>query len=313
MKAITYTRFGPPEVLQLQDVPQPTPKAREVLIRIHASTVCKEDPDMRATPGFNGLLKPAHPILGQEYAGEVVAVGPKVTAFKPGDPVYGIDLFGAYAEYKCVAETAALAIKPAGLTYAEAASVPNGALTALPYLRDHGRIKAGQRILVHGASGSVGTAAVQLAKAFGAEVTGVCSTPNLDLVRSLGADAVVDYTQEDFTRSGQTYDIVFDAVGKLPFSRCRTSLAEHGVYLTVVPGLGALLSAPWAKQKIRFAATGLRPASHKAEDLRFINGLIEAGQFRAVIDRRYPLEQLAEAHRYVATGRKKGNVVIDIR
>ena len=312
MKAITYTRFGPPEVLQLQDVPQPAPRAKEILVRIHASTVCKEDPDMRATPGFNGLLKPAHPILGQEFAGDVVAIGPEVKSFKPGDQVYGIDLFGAYAEYKCVAETAALAIKPAGLTYAEAASVPNGALTALPYLRDHGRIKAGQRILVHGASGSVGTAAVQLAKAFGAEVTGVCSTPNLDLVRSLGADAVVDYTQEDFTRSGQTYDIVFDAVGKLSFSRCRKALAETGVYLTVFPRLEALLSAPWAKQKVRFAATGLRSAGQKAEDLRFINGLIAAGQFKAVIDRCNPLEQLAEAHNYVAKGHKRGNVVITV-
>ena len=192
------------------------------------------------------------------------------------------------------------------------AEVVGGVLTALPYLRDHGRIKAGQRVLVHGASGSVGTAAVQLAEAFGAEVTGVCSTPNLDLVRSLGAAAVVDYTQEDFTQSGRTYDIIFDAVGKLPFSHCRKSLTERGVYLTVVPGLGAFLHAPWAKQKVRFAATGLRPASHKAEDLRFINGLIKAGQFKAVIDRCYPLEQLAEAHRYVAKGHKRGNVVIAV-
>jgi len=310
MKAITYTRFGPPEVLQLNEVARPTPKANEILIRIQASTVCKEDPDMRATPGFNGLLKPSHPILGQEFAGDVVAVGPEVTAFKPGDPVYGIDAFGAYAEYKCLSEKSAMAIIPAGLTYAEAASLPNGVLTALPFLRDHGRIRAGQRVLVHGASGSVGAAAVQLAKAFGAEVTGVCSTPNLDLVRSLGADAVVDYTQEDFTRSGRTYDTIFDAVGKLPFSRCRHSLTEAGVYLTVLPRLEALLSAPWARQKARFAATGLRSAGQKAEDLRFINGLIEAGQLRAVIDRCYPLEQIADAHRYVEAGHKKGNVVI---
>ncbi len=312
MKAITYTRFGPPEVLQLRDVPQPAPKAREVLIRIHAATVCKEDPDMRAAPGFNGLLKPAHPILGQEFAGDVVAIGPEVDGFKPGDPVYGIDAFGAYAEYKCLPETGALALKPAQMTYAEAASLPNGVLTALPFLRDHGRIKAGQRVLVHGASGSVGTAAVQLANAIGAEVTGVCSTPNLDLVRSLGADFVVDYLQEDFTRSGKTYDIVFDAVGKLPFSHCRTSLTNDGVYLTVFPRPEALLSMPWARQKARFAATGLRSAVQKAEDLRFINGLIAAGQFKAVIDRCYPLDQIARAHRYVEAGHKKGNVVIDL-
>ncbi len=313
MKAITYTRFGPPEVLQLQDVPQPAPRAKEILVRIHASTVCKEDPDMRATPGFNGLLKPAHPILGQEFAGDVVAIGPEVKSFKPGDQVFGIDTFGAYAEYKCLSEQSALAIKPAGLTYAEAASVPNGALTALPFLRDHGRIRAGQKVLVYGASGSVGTAAVQLARAFGADVTGVCSTANLDLVRSLGADVVIDYTREDFTESGRTYDIIFDAVGKLSFSRCRKALAETGVYLTVFPRLEALLSAPWAKQKVRFAATGLRSAKQKADDLRVIAELIEAGQFRAVIDRRYPLEQTAEAHRYVETGRKKGNVVIGVR
>lgn len=313
MKAITYTRFGPPEVLQLQDVPQPAPRAKEILVRIHASTVCKEDPDMRATPGFNGLLKPAHPILGQEFAGDVVAIGPEVKSFKPGDQVFGIDTFGAYAEYKCLSEQSALAIKPAGLTYAEAASVPNGALTALPFLRDHGRIRAGQKVLVYGASGSVGTAAVQLARAFGADVTGVCSTANLDLVRSLGADVVIDYTREDFTESGRTYDIIFDAVGKLSFSRCRKALAETGVYLTVFPRLEALLSAPWAKQKVRFAATGLRSAKQKAHDLRVIAELIEAGQFRAVIDRRYPLEQTAEAHRYVETGRKKGNVVIGVR
>lgn len=312
MKAIMYTRFGPPEVLQLQDVPKPAPRAKEILIRIQAATVCNEDPDMRAAPGPNGLLKPAHPILGQEFAGEVVAVGQEVNGFKPGDRVYGIDAFGAYAEYKCMPETGAVALKPTPMTYAEAASLPNGVLTALPFLRDHGRIRAGQRVLVHGASGSVGTAAVQLAKAFGAEVTGVCSTPNLDLVRSLGADAVVDYTQEDFTRTGRTYDIIFDAVGKLPFSHCRQSLTEAGIYLTVFPRLEALLSAPWARQKARFAATGLRSAGQKTEDLRFINGLIEAGQFRAVIDRRYPLEQLAEAHRYVETGRKKGNVVITL-
>ena len=312
MKAVMYARFGPPEVLQLQDVAKPTPKAKEILIRIYAATVCKEDPDMRAAPGFNGLLRPAHPILGQELAGEIEAVGSSVTRYKPGDQIFGIDNFGAYAEYKCMPESGALALKPTGLAYAEAASVPNGVLTALPFLRDQGHVRRGQRVLVYGASGSVGTAAVQLAKAFGAEVTGVCSTPNLDLVRSLGAGQVVDYTHADFTRLGQTYDIIFDAVGKLSFSGCRGALTENGVYLTVAPTLDALLSLPWASQKARFAATGLRPASQKAEDLRFITGLIESGQFRAVIDRRYPLEQVAEAHRYVEKGHKRGNVVITV-
>ena len=316
MRAVTYARFGPPEVLQVGQAPKPAPKAKEVLIRVHAATVCKEDPDMRAAPGFNGLLRPRHPILGQEFAGEVAAVGPGASRFKPGERVFGIDAFGAHAEYKCLSEDATLAGMPAGLTYAEAASVPNGALTALPFLRDHGHIRRGQIVLVYGASGSVGTAAVQLARAYGAEVTGACSTPNLELVRSLGASRVVDYTCEDFATLGQTYDIIFDAVGKLALSHCWDRLAEDGVYLTVIPGPGVLLRGLWASlaggRQARFAATGLRPARQKAEDLGYVRELIEAGQFRPVIDRRFPLEQIAEAHHYVQGGHKKGNVVITI-
>lgn len=316
MRAVTDARFGPPEVLQLVREPKPVPKARDVLIRVHAATVCKEDPDMRAAPGFNGLLKPRRPILGQEFAGEVEAVGPDASRFRPGDRVFGMDAFGAYAEYKCLSEEAALARMPAGLTYAEAASVPNGALTALPFLRDHGHIRRGQAVLVYGASGSVGTAAVQLARAYGAEVTGVCSTQNLELVRSLGATRVVDYTREDFTRQDHTYDIIFDAVGKLALARCWDRLAKDGVYLTVIPGPGVLLRGLWASlaggRRARFAATGLRSARQKAADLCFVRGLIETGQFRPVIDRRYPLEQIAQAHHYVQGGHKKGNVVITI-
>ena len=316
MRAVTYARFGPPEVLQVGQAPKPAPKAKEVLIRVHAATVCKEDPDMRAAPGFNGLLRPRHPILGQEFAGEVAAVGPGASRFKPGERVFGIDAFGAHAEYKCLSEDATLAGMPAGLTYAEAASVPNGALTALPFLRDHGHIRRGQIVLVYGASGSVGTAAVQLARAYGAEVTGACSTPNLELVRSLGASRVVDYTCDDFATLGQTYDIIFDAVGKLALSHCWDRLAEDGVYLTVIPGPGVLLRGLWASlaggRQARFAATGLRPARQKAEDLGYVRELIEAGQFRPVIDRRFPVEQIAEAHRYVQGGHKKGNVVITI-
>ena len=316
MRAVTYARFGPPEVLQVGQAPKPAPKAKEVLIRVHAATVCKEDPDMRAAPGFNGLLRPRHPILGQEFAGEVAAVGPGASRFKPGERVFGIDAFGAHAEYKCLSEDATLAGMPAGLTYAEAASVPNGALTALPFLRDHGHIRRGQIVLVYGASGSVGTAAVQLARAYGAEVTGACSTPNLELVRSLGASRVVDYTCDDFATLGQTYDIIFDAVGKLALSHCWDRLAEDGVYLTVIPGPGVLLRGLWASlaggRQARFAATGLRPARQKAEDLGYVRELIEAGQFRPVIDRRFPLEQIAEAHHYVQGGHKKGNVVITI-
>ena len=314
MKAIVYTKFGPPEVLHLQEVEKPTPKANEVLIKIYATAVTKEDPDMRASPGFNGFLKPRHPILGQELAGEIEAIGRGVTRFKPGDQVFGIDSFGAYAEYKCMPENGALAIKPANLSYEDAASVPNGALTALPFLRDKGKIQSGQTVLIYGASGSVGAAAVQLAKYYGAEVTGVCSTTNLEWVHSLGADQVIDYTQEDFTENGKTYDIIFDTVGKRSFSQCKGSLTDEGIYLATVPTPAIMLQALWSaksgSKKVRFAATGLRPAREKIKDLVFLTELIEAGKIKPVIDRRYPLEQTAEAHRYVEQGHKKGNVVI---
>jgi NADPH:quinone reductase-like Zn-dependent oxidoreductase len=245
MKAIVYTKFGPPEVLHLQEVQKPTPKANEVQIKIVATTVVKEDPDMRRSPGFNGLLKPRYPILGQELAGEIEAIGRDVTRFKPGDQVFGFDMFGAYAEYKCMPETGALAIKPVNLSYEEAASVPNGALTALPFLRDKAKIQSGQSVLIYGASGSVGSVAVQLAKYYGAEVTGVCSTANLEWVRSLGADQVIDYTQEDFTKNGKTYDIIFDTVGKRSFSECKGSLTDKGIYLATVPTPVIMLQALW--------------------------------------------------------------------
>jgi NADPH:quinone reductase-like Zn-dependent oxidoreductase len=315
MKAIVHTKFGPPEVLHLQEVEKPIPKANEVLIKIHATTVVKEDPDMRASPGFNGFLKPRNPILGQELAGEIEAIGRDVTRFKPGDQIFGFDMFGAYAEYKCISENGALAIKPVNLSYEEAASVPNGALTALPFLRDKGKIQSGQTVLIYGASGSVGAAAVQLAKYYGANVTGVCSTANLEWVKSLGADPVIDYTQEDFTENGKTYDIIFDTVGKLSFSECKGSLTDEGVYLSTVPTPVIMLQALWpakSGKKVKFAAAGLRPASEKIKDLVFLTELIEAGKIKPVIDKCYPLEQMAEAHRYVETGHKKGNVVITV-
>ena len=316
MKAIVYTKFGPPEVLQLREVEKPTPKANEVLIKIYATTVVKEDPDMRASPGFNGFLKPRHPILGQELAGEVEAIGSAVTRFKPGDQVFGIDMFGAYAEYKCMPEKGTLARKPGNISYEDAASVPNGALTALPFLRDEGKIQSGQTVLIYGASGSVGAAAVQLAKYYGAEVTGVCSTANLEWVKSLGADQVIDYTQEDFTENGKTYDIIFDTVGKRSFSGSKGSLTDEGIYLATVPTPVIMLQALWparsGSRKVKFAATGLRSASEKIKDLVFLTKLIEAGKIKPVIDRCYPLEQMAEAHRYVEQGHKKGNVVITV-
>jgi NADPH:quinone reductase-like Zn-dependent oxidoreductase len=316
MKAIIYTKFGSPEVLQLQEMEKPTPKANEVLIKIFATTVVKEDPDMRASPGFNGLLKPRNQILGQELAGEIESIGEDVTRFKTGDQVFGFDVFGAYAEYKCMPENRALVIKPVNMSYEEAASVPNGALTALPFLRDNGKIQSGQTVLIYGASGSVGAAAVQLAKYYGAMVTGVCSTANLEMVKSLGADQVIDYTREDFTENGKTYDIIFDTVGKSSFSKCKNSLTDDGIFLSTVPTPGmmlqSLLSAKSSGKKVRFVAAGLRPASEKIKDLHFLTELIEAGKLKPVIDRCYPLEQIAEAHRYVEKGHKKGNVVITV-
>ena len=315
MKAIVYTKFGPADVLQLKEVEKPTPKDNEVLIRIYATAVTKEDPDMRAKPGFNGLLKPRHAILGQELAGLVEAVGRNVTCFKPGDQVFGMDSFGAYAEYKCMPENGALAIQPANMSYQEAASFPNGALTALPFLRDKGNIRSGQTVLVYGASGSVGAAAVQLAKYYGAQVTGVCSTSNLEWVKSLGADQVIDYTREDFTKNGKTYDIIFDTVGKRSFSECKGALKGDGIYLTTVPTPQILLqafSSAKSGKKSKFLAAGLRPAREKVKDLLFLTELIEAGKLKAVIDKVYPLEQIAEAHRYVEKGHKKGNVVITV-
>jgi len=316
MKAIVYTKFGPPEVLHLQEVEKPNPKANEVLIKIVATTVVKEDPDIRASPGFNGLLKPRNPILGQELAVEIESIGRDVTRFKPGDQVFGFDMFGAYAEYKCMPEGGALAIKPANMSYEEAASVPNGALTALPFLRDKGAIQSGQTVLIYGASGSVGAAAVQIAKYYGAEVTGVCSTTNLEWVKSLGADQVIDYTQEDFTENGKTYDIIFDTVGKRSFSECKGSLTDKGIYLATVPTPVIMLQALWTaksgSKKVKFVAAGLRPAREKIKDLVFLTELIEAGKIKPVIDRCYPLEQIAEAHRYVEKGHKKGNVVITV-
>ncbi|MGE3910190.1 MAG: NAD(P)-dependent alcohol dehydrogenase, partial [Chloroflexota bacterium] len=235
MRAVVYTQYGPPEVLHLREVARPTPKDNEVLIRVHASTVTSGDWRLRkAEPvlirGFAGLLRPKHQTLGNEVAGDVEAVGSLVTRFKPGDAIFGTGMFGAYAEYHALPEDGMLMLKPPNLSYEQAAALPNGAFTALHFLR-LGGVKAGQRVLVYGASGSVGTYAVQLAKHFGAEVAAVCGTRNVDLVRSLGADRVIDYTREDFTRDGVRYDIIFDTVGKTSFSRCRRSLTPQGRYV----------------------------------------------------------------------------------
>jgi NADPH:quinone reductase-like Zn-dependent oxidoreductase len=302
MKAIVATQYGGPEVLQLQEVQKPAPKDKEILIRVHATTVTAGDHRMRSLdvpPVFwlparitLGFTKPKQPIYGMELAGEVEAIGKNVTRFKVGDQLFASTLehkFGAHAEYKCLPEQGMVAIKPANISYTEAAALPIGATTALRLLRK-GNLQRGQKVLIYGASGSVGTYAIQLAKHFGAEVTGACSTSNLDLVKSLGADHVIDYTNEAFSSVKQRYDVIFDTVAKFPKSQYSKILAPEGTYVTI-----ARLSTKENK-----------------EALLSIKELIEAGKIHAVIDRCYPLEDMVEAHRYVDTGHKRGNVVITV-
>lgn len=318
MKAIIYEKYGTPEVLQLIKMDKPLPKEDEVLIRIHATSASSGDVRMRKADPFIvrfmlGLRHPAIKVLGFVFAGEVQATGKNVTRFKIGDQVYGTSFkkFGAYAEYICLPENGMISPKPANLSYNEAAVIPFGGSTALHFLRT-AKLQAGQKVLIYGASGAVGTSAVQLAKYFGAEVTAVCSTTNVNLVRSLGADKVIDYTKEDFSKSGIIYDVVFDAVGKSPFSASVNSLTGEGYYLRVVhmsmlPILKGLFVAITTKKKIIGGTF-----KEKLKDFEFLNELVNAGKLRPVIDRTYELEQIQEAHRYVEQGHKKGNVVITI-
>jgi len=325
MKAIIHTAYGPPDELQLREVEKPVPKDNEVLIKIHATTVTTSDCNLRNltfTPKLFvlpmrmqfGITKPKIKILGIDLAGEVETVGRDVKRFAEGDQVFGRPdpaIGGAYAEYICIPEDGVLTTKPVNTTWEEAAAIPHMGTTALYFIRDQGNIQAGQQVLISGASGGIGTFAVQLAKYYGAEVTGVCSTTNVEMVKSLGADMVIDYTKEDFTKTGQIYDVIFDVVGKISYSQSKSSLKKNGVYLATLPTVGTLL------QMARSSVVGGKKIKNgdavgRVDVLIFLKELTEAGKLKAVIDKRYLLEQTAEAFRYVEKGHKKGNVVITV-
>ncbi|WP_264740581.1 NAD(P)-dependent alcohol dehydrogenase [Cytobacillus firmus] len=322
MKAIVYTKYGPPDVLELKQVEKPIPKENEILVKVKATTVTVADIRSRSftvPPVFwlparitLGLRRPKKEILGMELAGEVELVGKNVKRFKQGDQVFAASLagFGAYAEYKCLEEDGPVAIKPSNITYGEAAAIPIGARTALYFLRKAG-IKSGQSVLVYGASGSVGSYAVQIAKYLGANVTGVCSTTNLELVKSLGADKVIDYTAEDFSSTGETYDVIFEAVNKSPFSACMKLLKNKGTYINVtepLPSAQMLWTKLTGSKKLLLS----RNSPETSESLNFLKELVEMGKLKVVIDRYYSFDEIVEAHRYVEKGHKKGNVVINV-
>ena len=317
MKAVVHDRYGPADVLRLEEVPRPVPKDDEVLIKIHATTVNRTDTALRAAEPFasrfiTGLRRPKRKILGSELAGEIEAAGTAVTEFEAGDQVFGVNpwKFGTHAQFVCMRESASLARKPAGTTFEEAAAVCDGAILALGCLRPAG-LRKGKAILVYGASGSIGTAAVQLARYFDADVTAVCNTKNVEIVRSLGADKVIDYTREDFTKNGQTYDVIFDAVGKHSFRRCQGSLNRGGFYLATDLWQNLVL-ALWTSRIGDKRVVFPIPPRYTKKDVLFLKQLIETGKYRAVIDRCYPLEQVIEATRYVETGQKTGNVVLTV-
>jgi len=321
MKAIVYKKYGSPDVFEPLDVEKPTPESNEVLIRVFATTVTTADCMMRSGDAFLsrillGFTRPKNKfqILGTEFSGKIEAVGSKVKKFKPGDEVYAFRGFGTgcYAQYKCMNENGSLAIKPGNIGFPEAASVVDGATTALFFLKEKANIQKGQKVLINGASGSIGTFAVQLAKYFGAEVTGVCGTKNIELVKSLGADKVVDYTKEDFRKTGDTYDIIFDTVGKSSFVDCRKALKSNGKYVVTLMTFNVILQSLLTKfgnnKKVIFAMS-----LNKTDALNFLRALIEEGKLKTIIDRQYTLDELPAAHEYVEKGHKKGNVVITVK
>jgi len=320
MKAMVQRAYGSPEVIALQHTVKPSPGNKDILIRVHAATVGPSDCAFRKGDPFMikvlyGFFKPKYAIGGTELAGIIEAVGADVKLFKPGDRVVGLSskTFGAHAEYICLPEESPLALIPENLSYEQAAAICDGGATALTYLRDKAKLHKGQKILINGASGAVGIYAVQLAKYYGAHVTAVCSGSNESLVRKAGADDVIDYTKQDFTKSSQTYDVIFDAVGKRSFSSCKSVLSANGLYLTTAVKLSVMLQTVWTSlfkgKRVRFATAGL---VQNYATLTFLMKLANKQSLNAVIDRRYPLEQLASAHRYVETERKKGNVIIEI-
>jgi NADPH:quinone reductase-like Zn-dependent oxidoreductase len=317
MKAAVYNQYGPPEVLQVKQVEKPIPNRNELLLKIRATAVNSGDCRLRkadpfAVRFFFGLLRPKKNILGSVFSGEVESVGEDIKHFKAGDLIFGhTDMsFGAYAEYKCLSENASMAIKPATISHKEAAVIPFGGVTALHFIKK-ASIKPGQKVLVIGASGAVGSAAVQLAKSSGADVTGVCSTANITLVKSIGADKVIDYTKEDFTQNGETYDVIFDTVKTISVSRSLKSLNKNGIMILSAAGMWEMLQGLWISiTSSKKVMSGV--ISHNAADINFLKELIELNQFKPLIDRTYSLEQIADAHRYVEKGHKKGNVAIEV-
>ncbi len=325
MKAVVFERYGKPEVLEITEMEKPSPAKDEVLVKIYSTSVTAEDPKMR---GFNhppllklpvglmfGFKKPKYPVLGMEFSGIVESVGQKVKNYKPGDQVFGYSglSFGTYAEYKCMPASGLMYFKPQNLSFEESACMVNGPLSALVYLKKKGRIKRGDQVLIYGASGSVGTAAVQLAKYFGANVTGVCSTRNVQLIRSLGSDSVIDYTMQDFTRNDKKYDLIFDTVGKTSMKACMKLLTPKGKYLLTDFGFSHIVAAftsLFSSRKVIISSSNFH---WKREDLMFLKEIAEKGYFRPVIDKAFPLEKIVDAHTYVGRGHKVGNVPISVR